>query len=64
MKQSYRLFNENAINFANNYYRVTHDIGAVGALRRVKSAISVARAVMERTTHTMLAGDQGIPFRS
>ena len=39
--------------------RITHDVGAVGALRRVKPAISVARAVMERTTHTLLVGDQG-----
>ena len=38
---------------------VTHGVGAVGSLRRVKSAISVARAVLERTTHTLLVGDQG-----
>lgn len=40
----------------------THDVGAVGALRRVKSAISVARKVMEHTTHTMLVGDQATEF--
>jgi N4-(beta-N-acetylglucosaminyl)-L-asparaginase len=33
--------------------------GAVAALRRVKDAISVARRVLEYTTHTLLAGDQG-----
>ncbi|KAL4229853.1 hypothetical protein ACF0H5_010245 [Mactra antiquata] len=41
---------------------ITHDVGAVGALRRVKTAISVARAVMERTTHTLLVGDQATEF--
>lgn len=37
-------------------------MGAVGALRRVKNAISVARAVMEHTTHTFLVGDQATQF--
>lgn len=41
------------------FSRITHDVGAVGAIRNVKTAISVARAVMERTTHTLLVGDQG-----
>ncbi|KAK7075228.1 hypothetical protein SK128_013115 [Halocaridina rubra] len=40
----------------------THDVGAVADLRRVKSAISVARMVMEHTTHTLLAGDQATEF--
>ncbi|XP_071537975.1 N(4)-(Beta-N-acetylglucosaminyl)-L-asparaginase-like [Panulirus ornatus] len=40
----------------------THDVGAVGSLRRVKSAISVARKVMEHTTHTLLVGDQATKF--
>ncbi|KAL3878195.1 hypothetical protein ACJMK2_030563 [Sinanodonta woodiana] len=40
----------------------THDVGAVGVLRRIKPAISVARAVMEFTTHTLLAGDQATAF--
>ncbi|KAL3878200.1 hypothetical protein ACJMK2_030568 [Sinanodonta woodiana] len=40
----------------------TRDVGAVGALRRIKPAISVARAVMEFTTHTLLAGDQATAF--
>ncbi|XP_060554336.1 N(4)-(Beta-N-acetylglucosaminyl)-L-asparaginase-like [Ruditapes philippinarum] len=41
---------------------ITHDVGSVGAIRRIKSAISVARAVMERTTHTLLVGDQATAF--
>jgi N4-(beta-N-acetylglucosaminyl)-L-asparaginase len=41
---------------------VTHDVGAVGALRMVKNAISVARAVLEHSTHTMLVGDQATAF--
>ncbi|KAG7153285.1 N(4)-(Beta-N-acetylglucosaminyl)-L-asparaginase-like [Homarus americanus] len=40
----------------------THDVGAVGALRRVKDAISVARKVMEHTSHTLLVGDQATEF--
>lgn len=40
----------------------THDVGAVGDLRRVKSAISVARMVMEHTTHTLLVGEQATEF--
>jgi N4-(beta-N-acetylglucosaminyl)-L-asparaginase len=36
--------------------------GSVAALRRVKDAISVARAVLEHTTHTMLAGDFATAF--
>ena len=39
---------------------VTHDVGAVGCLKRVKRAISVARKVMEHTDHTFLVGDDGI----
>ncbi|KAG8222341.1 hypothetical protein J437_LFUL001327 [Ladona fulva] len=38
------------------------DIGAVGALRRIKHAISVARYVMEYTEHTFLVGDQASAF--
>lgn len=40
----------------------THDVGAVGALRRVKHAISVARKVLEHTEHTLLVGDQATQF--
>lgn len=36
--------------------------GSVAALRRVKNAIGVARAVLEYTTHTMLAGDLATEF--
>lgn len=37
-------------------------MGAVGDLRRVKRAISVARAVMERSTHTFLVGEKATKF--
>ncbi|KAI1420008.1 asparaginase [Xylaria sp. FL1777] len=36
--------------------------GSVAALRRIKNAIGVARAVLEHTTHTMLAGDFATEF--
>ncbi|KAH7968421.1 hypothetical protein HPB52_008292 [Rhipicephalus sanguineus] len=36
----------------------SYSMGAVGDLRRVKHAISVARAVMERSTHTFLVGEK------
>lgn len=35
----------------------THDVGAVGCLKRVKLAISVARKVMEETRHSLIVGD-------
>ncbi|XP_065833199.1 N(4)-(Beta-N-acetylglucosaminyl)-L-asparaginase-like [Oscarella lobularis] len=41
---------------------VTHDVGSVGCLKRVKSAISVARKVMEHTTQTLLVGDDATRF--
>ena len=41
------------------YCRKTHAIGSVGCLRRIKSAISVARSVMEHSTHTLLVGEGG-----
>jgi N4-(beta-N-acetylglucosaminyl)-L-asparaginase len=40
----------------------THDVGAVGALKRVKRAISVARRVMERTQHSLIVGDDATRF--
>lgn len=40
----------------------THDVGAVGCLKRVKKAISVARKVMERTKHTFLVGEDATIF--
>ncbi|XP_014770986.1 N(4)-(Beta-N-acetylglucosaminyl)-L-asparaginase [Octopus bimaculoides] len=41
---------------------ITHSVGAVADLRRVKSAISVARAVMKYTDHTLLVGDAATKF--
>ena len=40
----------------------THDIGAVGCLKRVKKAVSVARKVMEETQHTLIVGDDATRF--
>lgn len=40
----------------------TQEVGAVGCLRRVKKAISVARKVMELTYHTLLVGDDATRF--
>lgn len=40
----------------------THDFGAVGCLKRVKRAISVARQVMEKTQHTLIVGDDATRF--
>ena len=41
------------------FFRETHDVGAVGCLKNIKSAISVARHVMEYTEHTFLVGKDG-----
>ena len=40
----------------------THDVGAVGCLKRVKRAVSVARKVMEDTQHTLIVGDDATRF--
>lgn len=40
----------------------TMDVGAVGCLRRVKTAIAVARAVMDHTDHTLMVGDLATKF--
>lgn len=40
----------------------THDVGAVGYLRNVKRAISVARGVLEHTNHSLLVGDAAVAF--
>ncbi|CAG0883837.1 unnamed protein product [Darwinula stevensoni] len=40
----------------------SHAIGAVANLRRIKSAIAVARAVLEHTDHTMLVGESATAF--
>lgn len=36
--------------------------GAVGALREIKDAVSVARRVMENTDHSLLVGSQATDF--
>ncbi|XP_067885432.1 N(4)-(beta-N-acetylglucosaminyl)-L-asparaginase-like [Heterodontus francisci] len=40
----------------------TIEVGAVGNLRRIKSAISVARAVMEHSSHSLLVGESASIF--
>lgn len=40
----------------------TLNVGAVGGLRRVRGAISVARLVLERTRHTLLVGEMATDF--
>ena len=40
----------------------THDVGAVGCLKRIKRAASVARKVMETTQHTLMVGDDATRF--
>ncbi|XP_041359776.1 N(4)-(beta-N-acetylglucosaminyl)-L-asparaginase-like [Gigantopelta aegis] len=40
----------------------THDVGAVGDLRRVKNAIGVARAVMDHTENTLIVGESATRF--
>jgi N4-(beta-N-acetylglucosaminyl)-L-asparaginase len=40
----------------------THDVGAVGCLKRVKLAVSVARKMMEQTQHTLIVGDDATRF--
>ena len=45
-------------------YSNTHNVGGVGGLRRVKSAIKVARYVLDNTDHTLLIGDQGLKVES
>ena len=41
---------------------VTHSVGAVAALTDTARPISVARRLMERTTHVMLAGQNAVRF--
>ena len=40
----------------------SHDAGAVACLRGVREAVSVARAVMTHTAHTMLVGEKASQF--
>ena len=42
-----------------NNNREVHDVGSVGCLKEVKSAISVARSLMEHTEMTLLVGEDG-----
>ena len=39
-----------------------HDAGSVAGLKRIKSAIKVARAVMNYTTHTLIVGSSATQF--
>jgi N4-(beta-N-acetylglucosaminyl)-L-asparaginase len=40
----------------------THDAGAVANMRRIRSAIKVAKAVMDYTKHTFLVGEAATQF--
>jgi N4-(beta-N-acetylglucosaminyl)-L-asparaginase len=40
----------------------THDAGAVAGLKRIRSAIKVAKAVMDYTKHTFLVGEAATQF--
>lgn len=40
----------------------THSLGAVGALKGIKNAIGVARAVLKFTDHSFLAGESATKF--
>ncbi|XP_048384203.1 N(4)-(Beta-N-acetylglucosaminyl)-L-asparaginase-like [Stegostoma tigrinum] len=40
----------------------TMEVGGVGQLRRIKSAIRVARAVMDHTSHSLLVGESASEF--
>ncbi|CAM1320411.1 AGA (predicted) [Pycnogonum litorale] len=40
----------------------TLDVGGVGCLRRIKSAIAVARHVMNNTNHTLIVGELATEF--
>jgi N4-(beta-N-acetylglucosaminyl)-L-asparaginase len=44
------------------FWGPTHAVGAVGCLKRMKRAISVARKVMEKTRHTLLVGEDATRF--
>ena len=44
------------------FWGPTHAVGAVGCIKRIKRPISVARKVMERTSHTLLVGDDATRF--
>lgn len=44
------------------YWGPGRQVGAVAGLRKIAEAVSVARAVMERTPHRMLVGDSALWF--
>ena len=48
--------------FSNFIDGETYNVGAVSAIRRVKNAAGVARAVLDHTSHTMLAGELAAEF--
>jgi len=41
---------------------VSHNMGAVGSMKRIKNAIRVARHVLENTKHTLLVGEDATKF--
>lgn len=41
---------------------VSHNMGAVGSMKRIKNAIMVARHVLENTKHTLLVGEDATRF--
>jgi len=43
-------------------YGPAHGAGSVGSLRNIRTPISVARRVMEHTSHTMLVGHSALEF--
>lgn len=51
-----------SINYKHIFSRNTMNVGAVVAMRYVKSAISVARMVLEHTSHSILAGEKASNF--
>lgn len=50
------------LNYFNNEFSKTMDMGAVGGMRNVKNAVSVARHVLENTKHSILVGSLASKF--
>lgn len=48
--------------FENGYCSSAMDMGAVASLRNVKSAISVAKHVLQNTKHSLLVGSSATDF--
>ena len=59
------MFSESYDFLLNVFYFIspTHNVGAVGSLKRVRNAIAVARHVLENTQHTFLVGEDGELFQ-